>query len=186
MKTFCQIFFVIISLSVYAQDKKFALSSNLLNLAALGPSVAFTYNTSPRIGYQIYASTGSISAFEYDFKTVIAEVRYTFWDYVYVGPYIRYIEKRVVREGSPNQTGLFTIPGRDLDGQGLSSGLVGGFKAIDTKKVNMEAFAGLGLGKFTSQIESGHRQKPTSWFPDARVGFLIGYKWGTIHSKKKN
>ncbi|HEX8378814.1 MAG TPA: DUF3575 domain-containing protein [Pedobacter sp.] len=184
MKSFCVSLLVVFALSASSQDKKFAVSSNILNLAALGPSVAFTYNATPRIGYQVYASQGAIWVFDYEFKTVIAEMRYTFWDYLYVGPYVRYIEKRVVRENEINSAAVFTVAGRNFYGKGISSGINLGFKYIDTKKVNLEAFAGLGYGRFIKQIDYDYPNDDRGGFPDARIGLLLGYKWGTINFKK--
>jgi hypothetical protein len=185
MKTFCFIVLLITSFVSSAQDKKFAVSTNILNLAVLGPSIAFTYNADPRIGYQVYASQGGSEAYVYKFKTAIVEARYTFWDYLYIGPYLRYIEKRVQQEGSSFSYIQFT-PARNFYGKGISAGITLGFKSIDTKNVNLEAFGGLGYGKFIEQIDYDYPSDHRYGFPDARVGVLVGYKWGTIHTKKKN
>ncbi|MBC7912622.1 MAG: DUF3575 domain-containing protein [Pyrinomonadaceae bacterium] len=171
--------FVLLSLfqsPVFSQNSKFAISTNLLNLAAKGPSVALSYKATPHLSYQIYVSQGRLTE-NYNFKTALIEMKYAFWDFMYVGPYLRYIEKRVQREGITDNTGLFSTPDRNFYGQGISSGLTLGIKPIESDKLMVECFAGLGYGRFVKQIDYDNPKDRRSAFPDARVGLLVGFKW---------
>ncbi len=130
-----RLFFILIMmffvLRTNAQVKRIAISTNLANLAVRGPSLAISYQASPRLGFQVYGSTGNFNhlrtfSADYKFKTAILDVKYTFFDTFYIGPYVRYIEKRVKREGYTPSTGFFGVHSRDFYGKGLSSGLLAG------------------------------------------------------------
>jgi hypothetical protein len=183
MKKISFVLFVLFSLKTYGQDKKLTISTNLANLVFLGPSLAINYQASSQLGFQIYGSTGHSNIIDvYKFKTLIFDVRRSilpeFFQGVYVGPYVRYIEKQVVKEGYSDRTGFFSYlneRSRDFHGKGLSAGLLVGAKLIDAHSINVEAFCGGGYGKFISQRDySG--DSPRNGFLDARFGVLVGLK----------
>jgi hypothetical protein len=162
---------LIFSSQSIAQEYKFAVSSNILNLALKGPSLSISYAVSDKWSIQGYGATGKSTLFNnYQFKTGILDVRYHFWELAYVGPYLRYIEKSVQRDGFVNNTGFFSSHGRDFQGRGLSSGVCLGLQLTKSNRFNLETFAGAGYGGFISQ--QGDRTE--SGFLDVRVGVLTG------------
>lgn len=158
---------------MYAQERSFSVSTNVLNLVAKGPSLAVNYDLSSLWSIQVYGSTGSFSGIGYSYKTGIVDVKYHLGKSLYVGPYLRYIEKTIYRPGSVDRTGFFSTPGRDFQGTGLSSGVSFGFDIINNKRFNIESFIGTGYGRFITQTGD----KTGSGFLDARVGVLTGVRF---------
>lgn len=56
----------------------------------------------------------------------------------YVGPYLRYIEKTINAPGFVDRTGLFSLPGINFKGTGISSGASLGFNVVNKKRLNIE------------------------------------------------
>lgn len=172
--------FLLFAYSAYAQDKRITISTNLLNLAVAGPSLAINYKQSPRLNFQLYGSTGDFRYLPfnqtYSFKTGILDLKYTVFDILYVGTYLRYIEKEVKREGYVDNTGFVSISSRDFQGKGLSSGVLLGITMLDTRLFKLETFAGAGYGKFLSQKDTFNNEDQNG-FVDGRVGLLAGLKF---------
>ncbi len=173
-----------LSLSAFSQNKKFSISTNLLNLAVSGPSLSLSYLYSPKLSFQVYASTGSFDKYlvntQYRFKTAIFDVKHLVVQGVfkglYAGPYVRYIEKEIRKEGYVDKTGFVSISSRDFHGKGISSGLSLGFQIQNTRLVNLEMFGGAGYGKYISQRDYSGDEKQNG-FIDGRVGILVGLKF---------
>jgi len=171
---------VCLASSAYSQEKKITVSTNLLNLTVAGPSLAINYKQSERLSFQLYGSTGDFNYLpfnqNYKFKTGIIDLKYSVFEILYVGTYLRYIEKEVKREGYVDHTGFFSINSRDFQGKGLSSGLLLGIIMMDTRHFKLETFAGAGYGKFLSQKDSFNNEDQNG-FVDGRVGLLAGLKF---------
>ncbi|MBC8053147.1 MAG: DUF3575 domain-containing protein [Sphingobacteriaceae bacterium] len=169
----------LLPLGAYSQDQKVAISTNVLNFVVGGPSLAISYRQSPKWGFQLYGSYGRFnylpSSETYNFKTGIIDLRYSLYEFLYVGPYLRYIEKEVKREGYIHPTGFFSIGSRDFRGKGISSGLVLGLVLPDSEWLNVEAFAGAGYGLFLSQKDYSGDDKRKDFY-DVRIGLLFGLK----------
>ncbi|MEJ6980659.1 DUF3575 domain-containing protein [Pedobacter sp. P351] len=166
--------------SAYPQDKKFTISTNLLNLAVAGPSLALNYKQNSRLSFQLYGSAGDFRYLPfnqtYSFKTGILDLKYTVFEFLYVGTYLRYIEKQVKREGYVDNTGFVSISSRDFQGKGLSSGLLLGVTMVESRFFNLETFAGAGYGRFISQKDISNNEKQNG-FVDGRIGLLAGFKF---------
>ncbi len=158
---------------LYAQERKFSINTNVLNLVARGPSLSLNYDMSTFWSIQLYGSAGSFNGIGYSYKTGIIDFKYHLSENMYVGPYLRYIEKTIYRPGFVDRTGFFSTPGRDFQGKGLSPGANFGFNIINEKRFNLESFIGIGYGKFISQ----RGDKAGSGFMDARIGVLTGVKF---------
>ena len=169
-----------ITYSAYSQERKLTVSTNLLNLTVAGPSLAVNYKQNERLSFQLYGSTGNFKylPFEqnYKFKTGIIDLKYSLFEILYVGTYLRYIEKEVKREGYVDNTGFFSINSRDFQGKGLSSGLLLVIIMMDTPRFKLETFAGAGYGKFLSQKDSFNNEDQNG-FVDGRAGLLAGLKF---------
>ncbi|WP_207532950.1 DUF3575 domain-containing protein [Desertivirga arenae] len=178
--TFLLALFIGLTSSLFSQNKRFSLSTNLLNLAVSGPSASLSYQYTPKLAFQVYGSTGNFNKYlpssDYQFKTAILDVKYSPLDRLYVGPYLRYIDKRVQREGYVDHTGFISVSERDFHGKGISSGLLLGFKIPDTRFVNVEIFGGGGIGTFVRQRDYSGQEKQSA-FLDGRVGILAGLKF---------
>lgn len=174
-----------LSHSAFSRNKRFSLNTNLLNLAISGPSLSLSYLYTPKLTFQVYGSSGSFDKYllttsQYRFKTAIFDVKYSivqgFFEGLYAGPYLRYIDKKIKREGYVHNTGFVSISSRDFHGEGISTGLSLGFQIQDTRFINLEMFGGAGYGKFFSQRDySGHEKQ--KGFLDGRVGILVGLKF---------
>lgn len=171
---------VLVSSSLLSQDKRFSINTNLLNLAVSGPSASLGFQYSPKLALQIYGSYGNFNRYlpssNYQFKTAIIDVKYSAVKWLYLGSYLRYIDKRVQREGFVDNTGFFSISDRDFHGKGISSGLLLGLQIPETRFVNVEIFGGGGVGTYVWQIDYSGGQKQSA-FLDARVGILVGLKF---------
>jgi hypothetical protein len=171
---------VCLTYSAYTQEKKVTVSTNLLNLAVAGPSLAVNYKQNARLSFQLYGSTGDFRYLPFDqtykFKTGIIDLKYSVFEILYVGTYLRYIEKEVKREGYIDHTGLISINSRDFQGKGLSSGLLLGIIMMETRRFKLETFAGAGYGKFLSQKDNFNNEDQAG-FVDGRAGLLAGLKF---------
>ena len=175
------ILLVLLGLSHIAlsQDKRFSLSTNVLNLAAEGPSLSLSYQYSPKLAFQVYVSSGNfdryLSSGEYQFKTAVLDTKFFVGQQFYAGPYFRYIDKRVKREGFVDHTGFIGQSERDFHGHGMSAGVLLGWKVYGSRALDIETFAGTGYGKFLWQKDYSGQNKKTG-FIDGRVGLLVGLK----------
>jgi hypothetical protein len=174
--------FLFTAATVSGQAQRFAISTNLFNIILSGPSLAVSYHKSQRLSFQLYGAYGRFGYFSdedprYEFKTGILDLRYTVIKHVYLASYLRYIDKFVRRDGYVDRTGFFSVSERDFHGKGISGGLLFGLNLADlSKRVNLEAFAGGGVGKFISQRDYANNE-PTDLFLDARLGLLLGLKF---------
>lgn len=159
--------------NIHSQERKVSINTNILNLVASGPSLAVNYDMSINWSIQLYGSTGRFNGIGYTFKTGVIDFKYRLSKNMYVGPYLRYIEKKIYRPGYVDATGFFSTPGRDFQGRGISPGASFGFNIVDNKRLNIEAFVGGGYGKFISQ----RGDKTGSGFLDARIGILTGVRF---------
>lgn len=170
---------VCLSISVFSQNKRFSVSTNLLNLAVSGPSASLSYQYTPKLAFQVYGSSGNFNKYlhnsQYQFKTAILDVKYFLFEELYVGPYIRYIDKKVQRDGYVDRTGFISISARDFHGKGISSGLLLGFQMADSRYLNFEVFGGAGYGKYIFERDYSGKEKQQG-FIDGRVGMLVGLK----------
>jgi len=156
---------------IQAQENKFSINTNLLNLVAKGPSLSAEYRFSKKWIFQVYAASGTLNTFNsYRYNTLIFDFKYAFADNFYTSPYIRYIEKNIYREGIVDNTGFFSFPGRDFKGNGVSIGQTIGMKTLSSKRFNLDTFVGVGYGGFVSQL--GDKNGPG--FFDIRVGVMTG------------
>lgn len=166
--------------SAYPQEKKVTISTNLLNLAVAGPSLAINYKQNARLSFQLYGSTGDFRYLPFDqtykFRTGILDLKYSVFQIMYIGTYLRYIEKEVKREGYVDNTGFISISSRDFQGKGLSSGLLLGIIMMETRRFKLETFAGAGYGKFLSEKDNFNNEDRVD-FVDGRVGLLAGLKF---------
>jgi hypothetical protein len=171
---------VLFTSSLFSQNKRFSINTNLLNLAVSGPSASLSFQYTPKLALQVYGSYGNFNRYlpssDYQFKTGIIDVKYSALKWLYVGPYLRYIDKRVQREGFVDNTGFFSISERDFHGKGISSGLLLGLQIPDTRFVNVEVFGGGGVGTYVWQRDYSRREKQGA-FLDARLGILVGLKF---------
>ena len=165
--------FLFVADNIHSQVRKVSINTNILNLVASGPSLAVNYDMSINWSIQLYGSTGRFNGIGYSFKTGIIDFKYHLAKNMYVGPYLRYIEKTIYRPGYVDRTGFVSAPGRDFQGRGISPGGSFGFKIVNSKRLNIESFVGVGYGKFISQ----RGDKTGSGFLDARIGILTGVKF---------
>ncbi len=153
-----------------AQEKKFSVNTNLLNLAAQGPSLSLEYKLFPKWSIQAYASKGEINALDYyKYATIILDFKFKINESLYLSPYVRYIEKDIY---NPGESGVsyFDIFQRDFKGKGISIGQAITYKIILNKTFNLESFVGGGYGTFLKK----EGDKPGNNFIDLRIGLLTG------------
>ncbi len=173
--------FIGLSLAAFSQNKKFSISTNLLNLVVSGPSLSLSYLYTPALSLQVYGSTGNFLNSQHRFKTAIFDVKYSVFKggllkEFYTGPYLRYIDKKIKREGYIDNSGFVSTRSRDFHGKGISSGLLLGFQMQNTRLVNLEIFGGAGYGKYIYEKDYSGIEKQKG-FIDGRVGILLGLKF---------
>lgn len=170
-KLICLLFVLLIVNIVQAQQHNYSINTNLLNLVAKGPSLSAEYRFSKKWSVQAYASKGKLSLLtDYKYSTLIVDFKYSFAENFYTSPYIRFIKKTIYSEGFTDRNGLFSFPGRDFKGNGVSIGQTIGFKTLSSERLNLDIFVGAGYGGFVTQ--QGDKNNPG--FLDVRVGVLTG------------
>lgn len=58
-----------------AQKRRVSINTNILNLVAIGPSLAVNYDMAMNWNIQLYASTGRFNGLNYAFKTGIIDLK---------------------------------------------------------------------------------------------------------------
>jgi hypothetical protein len=156
--------------ALFAQEKHFSINTNLANLAAKGPSLAIEYVLNQKYSIQAYASYGEINIRNnYQFKTLIIDVKRKIDKQFYTSSYTRLIEKDVYRP-SVDYSFVYATKGKELQGLGLSFGQTIGYEVFKKKTYNLDLFAGVGYGLFIKQTGD----KNNMGFIDLRIGILTG------------
>ncbi len=171
-----KLMFMILMFSIttlFAQERKFSINTNIANFAAKGPSLSLEYQFSNKWSIQGYLSTGEINVVNnYTYKTAIIDFKRKIDKQLYTSTYIRYIEKDVYRPYVFNAV-ISLDRGRDFEGKGISLGQSIGYKVFRNKVYNLDLFAGAGYGGFIKQ--TGDRNK--LGFLDVRIGILTGFNF---------
>ena len=155
---------------LFAQEKRFSINTNLANYAAGGPSFAIEYVLNKTYSIQAYASSGEINIRNnYQYRTLIIDVKRKIDTQLYTSSYARLIEKDVYRP-SVDYSFVYATKGKELQGLGLSFGQTIGYEVFKKKTYNLDLFAGAGYGVFLKQTGD----KNNMGFLDLRIGILTG------------
>jgi hypothetical protein len=176
--------FLSMAIIAYAQANnkyKFELKTNLLNLIAVGPSVALEYKLKENKSVMFSLASGHIDYGDFGgitrYKTATFEFRHYFYDnIVFIGPYLKNINKRVFWEQSFISGSIpFTIgQNRDFAGYGLSACASLGIKFVLISKFNVDINSQLGYGRFYKMIDK-YANLPSGNYFDTRIGIWFGY-----------
>ncbi len=161
-------------------EKRFEVKTNLLNLAAAGPSAGVEYSLKNNNSFMISLASGQIDYGDFGgitrYKTATVEYRKYFLDNVlFFGLYIKNIQKKV-------EWRKYVIAGvipigrdRDFTGNGISAGLSTGIKVQVYRRIELEFNTQLGYGRYY-QMADGYNNFPTGNYLDTRIGLWLGFK----------
>jgi hypothetical protein len=173
-----------------SQDHNKSIRTNLLNLAAKGPSVTFGKSIGDRSEILLTYSLGKFSPFltEDFYRYFTAHIEYRKKDdtysnfivsnlYFYYGGYLRYIHKRILSQGyDAGPYGIFAKEPRNFVGSGLAAGLTMGYEWAVNDRWLIDLNTLLGAGKYLSQVDySGHNA--INLFLDTRIALQLGYRF---------
>lgn len=180
MRTIFFIIFTFISITT-VRAQSWSIRSNILNLLAKGPSVTIGKKLNPTHKLVVTYSSGTFKPFGwedyYHYKTVHAEYRFTetWLTTPYFGPYVRYIDRTIITEGSSaGPYGIFSKRPRAFSGQGISTGVTAGHEWKLSKKLLVDLNFMLGFGKYVKQADYATGQKSNLFF-DSRFAVQFGY-----------
>lgn len=168
-----------------ALSQQYSLRTNVLNLAARGPSVTLGKIISQHNEVLLTYSSGSFQPFlrEDYYRYATVHVQYHWktqnssqWE-LYYGGYLRYIHKRILSEGyEAGPYGIFSKAPRDFKGNGLSTGLSSGAVWSFHPRWFIDFNTLLGAGKYLSQVDYAGRDNMLV-FADVRIAVQVGIKF---------
>lgn len=173
---------IVVITSGQAKNKhKLEIKTNLLNLVAVGPSVALEYKLKENKSVMFSVASGHLDYGDFGgvttYRTATFEFRHYLYDnLVFIGPYLKNIDKRVFRKQFfMDGTIPFTIgENRDFAGNGLSIGASFGIKLVLMSKLNLDINSQLGYGRFYKMTDK-YANLPSGNYLDARMGIWLGY-----------
>ncbi len=182
------IILVFIFSSLFSQAKKnerrFEIKTNLLNLAAAGPSAGLEYWLKNNNSFMVSLASGHIDYADFGgitrYKTATVEFRkYSYYSSglgLFFGPYIKNTQKKVEWQKYV-VAGVIPI-GRDRDftGNGISAGLSAGIKVQISNRVHLEFNTQFGYGRYY-RMADGYNNLPTGNYLDTRMGLWLGFQF---------
>lgn len=181
-KIVCTLFSIIFVTSAFCQetkDRRFEIKTNLLNLIAAGPSAAAEYNLRNNRSIMLSVAAGHIDYGDFGgitkYKTTTLEYRKYFADNIlFVGPYIKNIQKQVLWQQS--YLLYFTIgQDRDFKGNGLSAGTSFGAKFRVSRKARVEINYQMGVGRYYNMRDK-YGNLPSGNYFDTSIGIWFGFR----------
>ena len=182
------IFFAIIFSSLFSQNKKtekhFEIKTNLLNLAAAGPSAGLEYFLKNKNSFMVSLASGHIDYADFGgitrYKTATVELRnyssYSSGVQLFFGPYLKNIQKKVTRQKYV-VAGVIPIGrNRDFIGNGISAGMSAGMKIKIYDRLHFEFNTQLGYGRYY-QMADGYNNFPSGNYFDTRMGLWLGFQF---------
>lgn len=182
-KIFHTIILIFVFSSLFSQAKsvrRFEIKTNLLNLAAVGPSAGLEYNLKDNSSIMFSLASGHIDYGDFGgvtkYKTATVEYRKYFLDNVlFFGPYI----KNIMKEVEWRQyivAGVIPIGrNRGFVGNGFSAGVTTGIKIHLSKTIVMELNNQLGYGHYYTMTDKYNNFSSGNYF-DTRIGLWFGFR----------
>ena len=179
------ILFFILGFYLKTSSQGYSVRTNLFNLVAKGPSIAFGKYLKNNSEVIVTFSAGHFAPFlttdYYRYLTTHIEYRKKsgnyLWGKFYYGGYLRFINKRIITNGyTAGPYGIFTKEDRNFTGNGLSIGLTTGTEWEINKNWVIDFNTFQGAGKYITQTDySGHDK--ISIFLDTRIALQVGLKF---------
>lgn len=169
----------------YAQltnNRQFEVKTNLLNIAAAGPSGALEFTLSHNWSSMLSVASGHIDYGDFGgltrYNTITFECRkYDVDKFFFIGPYIKNIKKQVNQKSSYiGGTIPFNIgKDRDFTGNGLSAGASFGVKFPLSHRFNLELNNQTGFGHYYTMKDRGNNL-PSGNYLDERIALWLGFR----------
>ena len=169
----------------YAQltnNRQFEIKTNLLNIAAAGPSGAVEFRIADNWSSMLSVASGHIDYGDFGgltkYHTITFECRkYDGDKFFFIGPYLKNIKKQVNQKSSyVGGTIPLTIgKDRDFTGNGLSAGASFGVKFPISHRFNLELNNQTGFGHYYTMKERGNNL-PSGNYLDERIALWIGFR----------
>lgn len=164
--------------------KSFIIKSNLLSLLAKKPTLSaenfFTPSFSAELSFVQGRFDDILFTDHYVYQGVLARAKKYTADVeygslnTYGGIYAGWLERTISSKGRTDNTGWFSIPGRNFSAQSIRAGLTLGSTYFSFSRLVIDLSGSIGYGSYTA---IRHTDSTLGGYLDMQVWFSVGYRF---------